>query len=185
MPTKSVLAILLGVALLAGTSVRAQQTPTLGELALKEQERRKALKASGAGKALTNQDLPRGTPPAAPPAAAPATPATGAAAKPEEPPKPEAPPKDEAWWKQRMNQEREALRRNEMFAEALQTRINSLTNDFASRDDPYQRAVIAEDRAKAVLELDRVKGEIEQARKKIADIEEEARKAGVAPGWLR
>ena len=72
-----------------------------------------------------------------------------------------------------------------MFADALQTRINSLTNDFASRDDPYQRAVIAEDRAKAVLELDRVKGEIEQARKKIADIEEEARKAGVAPGWLR
>ena len=30
-----------------------------------------------------------------------------------------------------------------MFAEALQTRINSLTNDFSSRDDPYQRARIA------------------------------------------
>ena len=179
MPTKSVLAILLGAALLAGTSARAQQTPTLGELALKEQERRKALKASGAGKVLTNQDLPRGIPPAAPPAAAAAKPTTDAAVKPEEP------PKDEAWWKQRINQEREALRRNEMFADALQTRINSLTNDFASRDDPYQRAVIAEDRAKAVLELDRVKGEIEQARKKIADIEEEARKAGVPPGWLR
>jgi hypothetical protein len=180
MPTKSVLAILIGAALLAGTSARAQQTPTLGELALKEQERRKALKASGAGKVLTNQDLPRGLPPAAPPAAAPGTkPATDPAAKPEEP------PKDEAWWKQRINQEREALRRNEMFADALQTRINSLTNDFASRDDPYQRAVIAEDRAKAVLELDRVKGEIEQARKKIADIEEEARQARVPPGWLR
>lgn len=180
MPTKSVLAILLGAVLLAGTSARAQQTPTLGELALKEQERRKAIKASGAAKVLTNQDLPRGIPPAAPPAAAPgAKPATDPAAKPEEA------PKDEAWWKQRITQEREALRRNEMFADALQTRINSLTNDFASRDDPYQRAVIAEDRAKAVLELDRVKGEVEQARKKIADIEEEARKAGVPPGWLR
>ena len=180
MPTRSVLAVFLGAALLAGTSVRAQQTPTLGELALKEQERRKALKASGAGKVLTNQDLPRGVPPAPPPAAAPgAKPATEPAAKPEEP------SKDEAWWKQRMNQEREALRRNEMFAESLQTRINSLTNDFASRDDPHQRAVIAEDRAKAVLGLARVKGEVEESRKKIADIEEDARKGGVPPGWLR
>jgi hypothetical protein len=177
---KSVLAILLGAVLLGGTSARAQQSPTLGELALKEQERRKALKASGTAKVLTNQDLPRGIPPAVPPAAAPgAKPATDPAATPEEP------PKDEAWWKQRITQEREALRRNEMFADALQTRINSLTNDFASRDDPYQRAVIAGDRAKAALELDRVKGEVEQGRKKIADIEEEARKAGVPPGWLR
>jgi hypothetical protein len=180
---KSVLAIVLGAVLLTGPSVRAQQTPTLGELALKEQARRKAIQASGAAKVLTNQDLPRGIPPAVPVQGAPgapgAKPATDPAAKPEEP------PKDEAWWKQRITQEREALRRNEMFADALQTRINSLTNDFASRDDPYQRAVIAEDRAKAVLELDRVKGEIEQTQKKIADIEEEARKAGVPPGWLR
>ena len=180
MSTRSVLAIVLGAVLLAGSSARARQTPTLGELALKEQERRKALKASGAAKVLTNEDLPRGIPKAAPPAAAPgAKPAADPAAKPEEP------PKDEAWWKQRITQEREALRRNEMFAEALQTRINSLATDFASRDDPYQRAVVAEDRAKALLELDRVKGEVEQARKKIADIEEEARRAGVSPGWLR
>jgi hypothetical protein len=185
MPTKPVLAILLGAVLLAGTSARAQQTPTLGELALKEQERRKALKASGAGKVLTNQDLPRGVAPATP---APGTPGAAAAkpgTEPTDKDKPEEPPKDEAWWKQRINQEREGLRRNEMFADALQTRINSLTTDFASRDDPYQRARIGEDRAKAILEMDRVKAEIEETRKKIAEIEEEARKAGVPPGWLR
>ena len=33
--------------------------------------------------------------------------------------------------------------------------------------------------------MDRLKGEIEKCKKKIADIEEEARKAGVPPGWLR
>ena len=43
-----------------------------------------------------------------------------------------------------------------MFADALQTRINSLTNDFSARDDPYQRARIAEDRQKAMAEMDRV-----------------------------
>jgi hypothetical protein len=184
MPTKSVLAIVLGAVLLAGPVARAQQGPTLGELALKEEERRKALKASGTGKVVTNQDLPRGVAPTPP-----APDATGAAkadaGKIEKTDTPEEPAKDEAWWKQRMNAEREALRRNEMFADALQTRINSLTNDFASRDDPYQRARISEDRAKAVFELDRVKAEVELTRKKISDIEEEARKAGVAPGWLR
>lgn len=183
MATKSVLAIVLGAVLLAGPAARAQQPPSLGELALKEQERRKALKASGPGKVVTDQDLPRG------PAPAPTPPAVSTDAekreKADEPLKPEEPLKDEAWWKQRINQERETLRRNEMFAEALQTRINSLTIDFASRDDPYQRARISEDRAKAIFEMDRVKAEVELTRKAIADIEEEARRAGVPPGWLR
>jgi len=75
--------------------------------------------------------------------------------------------------------------RHEMFAEALQSRINALTTDVVNRDDPYQRAKLADDRQKALAELQRVTGEIEQAKKDIADIEEEARKAGVPPGWLR
>ena len=77
------------------------------------------------------------------------------------------------------------MRRNEMFAEALQTRLNSLTADFTARDDPYQRARIADDRARTMLELDRVQAELAAGRKAIADIEEEARLAGVPPGWLR
>lgn len=181
MSRKSVLAAVLGVALLVPASALAFQTQSLGELALKEQERRKALKASGAGKVVTNGDLPRGTALVPPPAAA----ATDTAKPDDKTSKPEEPAKDEAWWKARMNQEREVLRRNEMFAVALQTRINSLTNDFSSRDDPYQRAQISDERVKAIHELDRLKTEVELSRKKMADIEEEARKGGVPPGWLR
>ncbi|HXG55633.1 MAG TPA: hypothetical protein VNJ03_09675 [Vicinamibacterales bacterium] len=163
----------------------AQQAPTLGQLALKEQERRKALKA--AGKVLSPQDLPKAPPPASPATSStPATPVVAkdpaadqkAAAKPED-------QKDEAWWRQRMAQVREELRRNEMFAEALQTRVNALTNDFASRDDPYQRARVAEDRQKAMAEFDRVRTDVELQKKKMTDIEDEARRAGVPPGWLR
>lgn len=167
--------------LLPASVALAQGKPTLGELARKEQERRKAVKAAPA-KVLTNKDVPKGTPvpvPAAPSDPAQAPPATTEAEKPQEA------AKDEAWWRQRISQAREELRRNEMFAEALQTRINSLTNDFSSRDDPFQRATIAEERSKAILELERVKADVEAGRKKIADIEEEARKAGVLPGWLR
>lgn len=173
------LTAVLGASLMAPVVVRAQQTPTLGELALKEQARRQALKT--AGKVLTNGDLPRTAP--RPPVAAP--PASDPAAEPKPPDTPEEPPKDEAWWKQRMSQVREELRRNQMFADALQTRLNSLTSDFASVDDPYRRARIADDRAQALVELDRVKGDIELNRKKIAEIEDDARKAAVPPGWLR
>lgn len=182
---KFVTALLALAAVLIGAPVAlAQQTPTLGELALKEQERRKALKA--AGKVLTKQDLPK-TPAVAPPAAPVKTPATEQkpAGKPDEPAAKPQDDKDEAWWRQRMAHMRDELRRNEMFAEALQSRINALTNDFASRDDPYQRARIADDRQKAMAELDRVRSEIELQTKKIGETEEEARRAGVPPGWLR
>ena len=80
---------------------------------------------------------------------------------------------------------REELRRNEMFAEALQTRINALSRDYVSRDNPAQRRQIGQDRAEALSELARVKQDVERGKKQIADIEEEARKAGVPPGWLR
>jgi hypothetical protein len=80
---------------------------------------------------------------------------------------------------------REYLRQNEVFAEALQSLVNALRADFLRRDNPVQRARVGEDRDKALLELNRVKGEIEKAKKQIADLEEEARKAGVPPGWLR
>ena len=156
------------------------QTPSLVELAQKEQERRKTLKA--AAKVYTDKDLPKTSPgPIA--STVPAVTAVPAEQQPAEA-KPED-QKDETWWRNRMTQAREAQRRAEAFAEALQSRINALATDLVNRDDPYQRAKIADDRQKALAELQRVTGEIEQSKKDIADIEEEARKANVPPGWLR
>lgn len=176
------LALIVGM---AGSLFAQSQSPSLGELARKEQERRKGQKTTG--KVYTKKDLPP-SPPAPPPSAAPAPAAADETKAPEKKPgeeKEEKEEKDETWWKNRINQVREELRRNEMFAEALQTRINSLSTDFVNRDDPYQRAKIGEDRDKAIAELARVKGEIDRGKKQIDDIEEEARKAGVPPGWLR
>lgn len=190
--TRRILLTTVLAAALAGPSVAfAQQKPSLGELAAKEAKRREAVK--GTSKVLTNQDLPRGMAPRPVPPADPGAPAEAKPeAKPDEaqPPKTDQPAKDEpakdeAWWRKRITLAREELRRNEMFAEALQTRINALTNDFTARDDPFQRAKIAEERTTALAELQRVKTDIESTRKTIADIEEEARRAGVPPGWLR
>ena len=77
------------------------------------------------------------------------------------------------------------LQRQELFLEALQSRVNALTTDFVNRDDPAQRAQIAADRQKALGEMEAVRKEIDAAKKQLADLEEEARKAGVPPGWLR
>ena len=68
---------------------------------------------------------------------------------------------------------------------ALESRINSLTADWSARDDPAQRALLARDRQNAIAELERMKKEREAQEKAIKDIEEEARQAGVPPGWLR
>jgi hypothetical protein len=168
--------------------VAAQQSPSLAELARQEVERRKAIKAPG--KVYTDKGTKaEGT--AATAAAGQAgaqaapTPVRGevptAAAKAEE----GSDAKGESYWRGRITEARENLRRNEAFVEALQSRVNGLTADFSARDDPYQRAKVGEERQKALAEQARVKNEIETGRKLIATIEEEARQSGALPGWLR
>ena len=175
---------LLVGALLLAVPASAQ---SLGELAKREQERKKA--TPPAKKTYTNDDLkqlppPSGTPAKPEDAAKPAD-AKGEPTKVADEKKPAEPAKDEAYWRGRITAAREDVRRNEAFKEALQSRINGLTADFSARDDPYQRAKIADDRQKALAELARVTEDIEKAKKAIVDIEEEARRAGVPPGWLR
>jgi hypothetical protein len=174
--------VALGVAVAASASAQS-----LGDLAKKEEARRKAIKSPG--KVLTGDSI-RAVPAPAPTATTPASPppggAPGTASAATEKPKPEVDRKaQELAWRQRIQVARDALQRSQMFAEALQSRINGLTADFTSRDDPAQRAVVASDRQKALAELDRVKNDVAQQTKAIADIQEEARRAGVPPGWLR
>lgn len=173
--------------ILASTAASAQ---SLGDVARREQERRKT--AAPAQKAYTTGDLkPAPAPAVAPPAPAPAgqpaavPPSPSGAQPPAAEPEKEEPKKDEKYWRDRMQTERDALQRAQTFAEALQSRINALSTDFVARDDPAQRSVIANDRQKALAEMDRVTREIEQHTKAIADIQEEARRAGVPAGWVR
>ena len=186
--------------LVLGITAEAQQTsPPLAEVARKEAERRKGIKDTK--KVITTKDLPESArkPKTASGESGPASsntarPEQAGGAQPAEGQKPAealkpageaAPAQGETYWRGRITMARESLRRNESFAEALQSRINALTTDFVNRDNPIQRQQIGEDRQKALDELARVKAEVEAGRRSIADIEEEARKAGVPPGWLR
>ena len=184
--TNKLLFALLLLVVCAG-SARAQ---SLADVARAEQARRKAVK--GAPKVYTNEDLKgTGEQMTSEAAAAAAPPAPGAkpdTAKPDpekEKAKPEEPRKDEKYWRERMTALRNELSRNKILADALQSRVNALNADFASRDNPVQRAEIERDRRSALAEMDRLKQDTEKTNKAIAALEEEARKGSVPPGWLR
>jgi hypothetical protein len=157
---------------------------SLGDLAKKEAERRKA--APPAAKTYTNEDLKNLPPPVT---SGPEPTKVEDTAKPVAP-KGEAvkdaePAKDEKYWRGRITSAKEEVRRNEMFRDALNTRIGQLTADIYGQDDQFRRIQLTDDKQKAVAELARVTSEIERSTKLVADIEEEARRAGVPPGWLR
>jgi hypothetical protein len=176
----------------AGSLVAPARAQSLADIAKKEEDRRKTVPAPS--KVYTNKDLvptPAGSPP--PPAAsgAPSSPDAGKTA-PEDgkatPPKDGAekgPVKDQAYWATRLKALQDKLARDQDYADAMQTRINSLTTDFVNRDDPAQRAVIEGNRQKSLGELARLTKTIQDDKKALADFLEEARRAGVPPGWLR
>ncbi len=167
------------------------EAQSLGDVAKKEEERRKAV--AQPAKVYTNKDLPP-TPAATTPSPASGTPD---AAKPEASKAKESPKdaqaaagekpvvKDQTYWADRKKALANQLDRDQTLADALQSRINALTTDFVNRADPAQRAVIERDRQKALAELAGLKKQIEDDKKGIAGFEEEARRAGVPPGWLR
>lgn len=184
------LTIVLAALMAAGFS-RLLPAQSLGDLARQEQERRKAVKAPA--KVITNKDL--GPVPAAPESSAPAAPiASPEAPRPAQDVKqtdqdkaknPNDPVKDQAYWSGRLKALQASLERDQTYVEALQSRINALSTDFVNRDDPVQQRQIGRDRQKAVDELNRLNAAILVNKKAIADLEEEARRAGVPPGWLR
>jgi hypothetical protein len=184
MHAKNPVILVVTIVGLAGAAVplRAQ---SLGEVARKEEERRKTIKHPA--KVLTNKDLgpapavSAATPPP-PPDSSSATSSTTADTS--STPK-EDKSKDQAYWSGRKKGLQTQLDRDQTYADALQSRINALTTDFVNRDDPAQREVIRRDREKAMTEAERLKQSIQATKKAIADLEEEARRAGVPPGWLR
>ena len=182
---------LLLVVVFAGVPLLAS-AQSLAEIAKKEEARRKEVK--DAGKVYTNVDLKRDitastTSTVVPGNATPAAPSTQVpalnlpAGKVEPPAEEEK--KDEKYWRDRITTARAALERTRIFGDALQSRLNALATDIINRDDPAQRSQLELERQRALAELDRVKKEMADQMKAIADIEEEARKAGVPPGWLR
>ena len=188
--------VFIGVA-----SVAAAQS--LGDVAKKEEQRRKTVKSSG--KVYTNDELKRDPTPSVPASASTGTTSTPSASSTPAPAPNDnkadkdnkgdkgdsadkdgsADKNDEKTWRKRIADARESLQRSQTFADALQSQLNALSTDFVNRDDPIQRQQIANKRDGVVAELDRVKKEVAAQTKAISDIQEEARRANVPAGWVR
>ena len=173
--------------LLISTAAPAQ---SLAQVSRQEQQRRKSAKTST--KVYTNADLQSdarlttSASPSAPDAPssaadAPADATTQASGE----PAPESPRTGEDYWRTRITEARSQLARNQLLLDALETRVNGLWATFTAHDDPAQRAEIEQDRQAAQAEMERVQADIERLTREIADIRQEARRAGVPPGWLR
>mgnify|MGYP003353034551 FL=1 len=67
----------------------------------------------------------------------------------------------------------------------MQGRVNSLTNEAFGRDDPAQREALMRQRQRAIDELDRLMKQVAKDKEAIAAIEDDARKKGIPPGWIR
>jgi hypothetical protein len=182
--------VVLIAALAIVASVLSAGAQSLGDVARQEAARRKTVKEPA--KVFTNDNL-KVVPPAVPPvpagepgaqpAAAPG--AAPAEAEPEKEVQAPDPAKDPEYWRKRMADARQACDRNAFLMEAVQSRINALTTDFYARDDPYQRAQLELQRQKNLAALEQMKKNQVELEQKVADIEEEARRANIPPGWLR
>jgi hypothetical protein len=169
---------------------------SLGDVAKKEEERRKVVKTTG--KTYTNDQLKSEPQPSASPSPSPAPPSSATSSTPASESKPgqaaseksdkdkAVPDKnDEKAWRKRIADARESLQRSQMYGDALQSQLNALQTDFVNRDDPAQRQQIAQNRDKVTAELAKTKKEVAEQTKAISDLQDEARRAGVPAGWVR
>ena len=188
-PRIAVIAVLLSF----GGAVAPLAAQSLADVARKEQDRRKAIQKPS--KVLTNKDLggaPGTTSPVTTAAAPDGNATTPAAADksgqkpgPDAEKKAEEPAKDQAYWSGRAKGLQTQLDRDQTFAVALQSRINALTTQYVNQGDPIQQAALGTDRQKAVDELNRLTKQVDDDKKAIDTLQEDARRAGVPSGWLR
>jgi hypothetical protein len=189
---KRVIAISVTLVLACASVAYGQpsSTTSLAEVARQEEARRKSTRK--ATKVFTNANLAAPDTPSAPPSTVSTTsgnvtPSNTSPTFPggQAPPVNKADMKDQAYWQGRISQARTTLTRTQMFADSLQTKINSLRTDFVNRDNRVEREKIQQDLNTSLAELERLKKEIDAQQKAITAIEDEARRANVPSGWLR
>ena len=181
-----------GLLMVATTAAVSAQQTSLADIATREKARRASI--GDKSKVYTNDDLrggPRlttGIPPVSPPSADPSDLTTALPSADDEVldrPDNQESELGEDYWRSRIMTARDGRQRAELMAAALQNRVDGLWRDFTARDDPFQRAEIGQDRIEALQELEHTQADVVRLDQEIRDIQEEARRSGVPPGWLR
>jgi hypothetical protein len=93
--------------------------------------------------------------------------------------------RDEAWWRDRIAKARATLAAQQKKVADLQLKIDLLTTQAVNRDNPVQQNKLWTDRQVALKDFEAAQAQVAVDQKAIVDIQEEARRAGVPPGWIR
>jgi hypothetical protein len=90
-------------------------------------------------------------------------------------------PADEAGWRARLQNARDGMDRSKLLLSALEQQARSAARKAGTPegDEP------ADDGSSRAAEIKRLKAEMDTFRATLANAEEDARKAGVPPGWVR
>lgn len=89
-------------------------------------------------------------------------------------------------WQKIMKEANEKIKYWEEMVNKLQAELNRLTNDYYAWDDvAYREGVIKVKMDKVREELEKARENLKKAKDRIPELEEEARKSGALPGWLR
>ncbi len=94
--------------------------------------------------------------------------------------------RDEKYWRDAFQKARTDLRRAEDATLILEAKLKDLNTQLLRQSDIYNREnVLGPQITAARKDLDTAKGQVEQARNKVSNLEEEMRAAGGLPGWAR
>jgi hypothetical protein len=94
-------------------------------------------------------------------------------------------PSDEAGWRARMQNARDGLDRDRLLVSALEQQATRAALRSQSGAAPAAGDTATDDVPSRAAELKRLKGEMDSYRETLANAEEDARKAGIPPGWVR
>jgi len=160
---------------------------SLADIAQREALRRQSTPRSAS--VLTNDDLPLMAPAAVSgivrPEPTAAAEGTGPGTDDDEAGQPSTEARDEAWWRERLTAARSELETSRQSLTSQQEKVSQLQADFVGRDDPAQREQIRQQLSAATEEAVRLQGQVAADEKAIDAILDEARRAGVPPGWIR
>jgi hypothetical protein len=188
----------LALALTLGVGSLPCWAQSLAEIAEREKERRKAAEGKGSkARTLTNDDLARtkgqlandpGPGSASPsPAPASAPPESGLTLYRRATPEPKEAPeraRDEAYWRGLARQRRAQLQRCEQVVEYAEALAGAMAYGPPRLSDDGQTDWQAK-RAQLMKDLETARQQLAQARQELAGLEDEARRAGALPAWLR
>jgi chromosome segregation ATPase len=190
-PISVVLVLLVAVPAVAGAQ-------SLGEVAKREEEKKKKsgkppakvyteedlkkARESGSGAVNVLPEIAGSSSPAASerPSASEGGPARGENSA-------DAGPRDEKYWRAEAERRREAVKVAESKVQTLEAQVAGLRSDMSPINTQDPNRLQNQDRRlrQALDDLEAARRDLDAARQSLANLEDEARRAGVPPGWVR